>query len=513
LKIKKTNNKNITIIIPVYKDRKTLNLCLESLKKCVSSDVKIILINDRSPEYLTMEKNILRSIKNYPNFHYYLNEENMGFLKTCNKAVFEIDKTENDVLFLNSDTKVTRNFLENMREVLYKKEEIAVVCPRTNNAFYLSFPISKDEKSNLSPKKSYYFYKKYRSYFPRYQIIPTAIGFCMLIKREVINKLGLFDEIYDKGYQEENDFSQRAIKNGFLIAVSHKSFVFHYVGKSFNEETKKNLNERNYRILLERYPNFNREVGRYYDSLSPVDYYSKILTNYPDQKIVFCLYKLKINLIKKIIPLIDSLILELKLENKIYIMIDKKNDDYLRLSKKYRNIIFEDYKTPDFFYGIIFSDYADNRSLFLMNRISLKFVGVFLRGLLKTSKMRFLERRKRFLSPLRALSGKNRRFLETPLKNKKNRISPRLFSYDIFSKTIEEAFLKIRKNMMKGIQKNSFGPRKKIGEGGKNIPNIPKKDLNNIFIRYNKIKKLGIKNIKLKRANIFIRILRFLFPN
>ena len=43
--------------------------------------------------------------------------------------------------------------------------------------------------------------------------IPTAHGFCMYIKREAIDDLGLFDEeTFGKGYGEENDFSYRCLQ-------------------------------------------------------------------------------------------------------------------------------------------------------------------------------------------------------------------------------------------------------------------------------------------------------------
>ena len=92
-------NKKVTIIIPVYKDWDTLKLCIESLKKHVNSRHQIFLVNDMSPEWETMEHHIKKIIEGCTQFHYFRNTENMGFVKTCNFAVQELDKTDNRRFF------------------------------------------------------------------------------------------------------------------------------------------------------------------------------------------------------------------------------------------------------------------------------------------------------------------------------------------------------------------------------------------------------------------------------
>ncbi|HOV14963.1 MAG TPA: glycosyltransferase family 2 protein, partial [Spirochaetota bacterium] len=367
--------KDVTIIVPVYKHWKSLKICLLSLKKHLEKNEKVIIINDRAPDYDLIEKKIFDLIRDCDNFHYYLNDKNLGFLKSCNRAVLELDNSDNDILLLNSDTKVTSGFLEEMRNVLYAKNNIAIVCPRTNNAYFLSFPVSRVEKNEIDSKKCFSLYNKYKKYLPIYNIIPTAIGFCMLIKREVINKFGFFDEVYQKGYHEENDYSQRLRKNGYKIAVSNRSFVFHFVGKSFNREEKNSLNERNYKILINRYPNFTVDVENYYNSLNRVDYFSNIIAN-GGNRVVLCVYKIGIKNIRKVMPIIANFINKYKNIYEIYILIDKKSDDFCLLSKKYENVIFEDFIKPYFFISINFTASFDVNKYYLLNRISIKILNM-----------------------------------------------------------------------------------------------------------------------------------------
>ena len=75
-----------TIVVPVYKDWSTLSSCIESLKKYVPSGNSVLLINDCGPEWEELEHNILSAIADCPNFTYAKNEENLGFVKTCNHS-------------------------------------------------------------------------------------------------------------------------------------------------------------------------------------------------------------------------------------------------------------------------------------------------------------------------------------------------------------------------------------------------------------------------------------------
>jgi GT2 family glycosyltransferase len=64
--------------------------------------------------------------------------------------------------------------------------------------------------------------------------IPTAVGFCMYIRRDCLNEVGGFDERhFGKGYGEENDFSMRAKALGWRHALSADVFVYHAGSVSF----------------------------------------------------------------------------------------------------------------------------------------------------------------------------------------------------------------------------------------------------------------------------------------
>lgn len=257
------NKHKVTIIVPVYGDWLSLKDCIESLKVNVDPVHHVMLVNDCGPEVDVIETNIKAAIKNQSNFNYWRNPKNLGFVGTCNRAVLKLDKTDNDIVLLNSDTKVTEGWLDEMLAVMYDNQKIGAVSPRSNNATICTFPISAMRDHGLKPDQSYKLWQKYHDRFPSYSSAPTAHGFCILIRRTLINKYGLFDPVYGKGYGEEVDFCQRLAKQGWHSVISHHAFVFHLEARSFSLVAKAKMIEANSQIVSKRFPNYKQAVNDY----------------------------------------------------------------------------------------------------------------------------------------------------------------------------------------------------------------------------------------------------------
>jgi len=255
---------NISIIVPVYGDWPSLSECIESLIEYTSpSKHKVLLVNDCGPEADELEQHIKKTIKGYNHFAYHRNKKNLGFLKNCNNAVENLDKTGNDILLLNSDTKVTEGALEELAYVLESDKKIGAVSPRSNNATITTVPLRAMKQKGIEPKKSYALFKKINQRFPRTSVVPTAHGFCILIRRSLIEKYRLFDPVFGKGYGEEVDFCQRIRAHGYVCVLANRAYVFHQEARSFSLETKAKLLEENNKIIRERYPSYQKEVRDY----------------------------------------------------------------------------------------------------------------------------------------------------------------------------------------------------------------------------------------------------------
>ena len=101
---------------------------------------------------------------------------------------------DRDVLLLNSDTVVTKGWMDKIIACAYSSPEIGTVTPMSNAATLCSVPvICVDNKipENLSIDE--YAELVERCSLKKYPRITAAVGFCMYIKRAVINEVGLFD--------------------------------------------------------------------------------------------------------------------------------------------------------------------------------------------------------------------------------------------------------------------------------------------------------------------------------
>lgn len=243
--------KQVDIIIPVYNGYDDIQLCMESIFKYTDLTThRVLLVNDKSPD-----ERILPLLQSYVREHVELIDSpvNEGFSASVNKGMLASDT---DVILLNSDTIVTKNWVEKIVACAYHDKETGTVTPLSNSATLCSTPImcqDNDVPANVTIDE--YAQIIEHCSFREYPRITVAVGFCMFIKREVIDLVGLFDgATFQRGYGEENDFCNRAEQYGYKHVMCDDTFVYHKGTVSFLTEEKQRLIEDHDRILRERYP-------------------------------------------------------------------------------------------------------------------------------------------------------------------------------------------------------------------------------------------------------------------
>ncbi len=250
--------KKCDIIIPIYNAYDCVIACIESvIKNTDFKNNRLILIDDKSSDKRIKEK-LEEYKKKYSFIDVFYNQKNKGFVGTVN---YGMKYSKNDVILLNSDTEVTKQWIEKMQKCAYSDQKIATVTPLSNNATLASVPnsfvpndipkgMTLDEMANLVEKCS----------MCEYPEIPTGHGFCLYIKRDVLNDIGFFDEeTYGRGYGEENDFCFRALDKGYRHLLCDDTYIYHKESQSFAEE-KKDLIDSALKILSKKYPVYKERL-------------------------------------------------------------------------------------------------------------------------------------------------------------------------------------------------------------------------------------------------------------
>lgn len=247
----------VDIIIPIYNAYEELCECLDTLYKNTNFPYNLVLINDCSPDERIAP--LLEKYNKRENVTVYNNEFNLGFVRTVN---FGITHTQNNVVFLNSDTMLTPHWLRKLVIAGCSCDNTATVTPFSNAAGAFSVPeIGKNEDIPDGFALEEISALVERNSKLDYVHVPTGNGFCMYVTRKALDTVGILDyEAFSRGYGEENDFCMRAKNAGFCNLICDDTYVYHKRSASFKEE-KLELIKNNRKILDERYPEYSREIS------------------------------------------------------------------------------------------------------------------------------------------------------------------------------------------------------------------------------------------------------------
>lgn len=210
--------------------------CLESLDKVVREnfDLKVLVIDNASSEKLE-----LPSFSNL-NVRFIENKENLGFSGGHNVGIkFALDNGADFIVILNNDTVVDENLISEF--IKSSKENVGIIAPKIY--FHPGFEFHKGRYKKEDEGKVFWYaggimdFKNVIGHhrgvdevdhgqYDSVESTDFASGCCMLVRREVFEKIGLFDDKYFL-YYEDNDFSQRAKHSNFDIRYNPKAILWH----------------------------------------------------------------------------------------------------------------------------------------------------------------------------------------------------------------------------------------------------------------------------------------------
>jgi len=189
--------KDVTVLIPTYYGNYMLTTCISSLMKACAG-VKILL---------------------------YKND--VGWLQACNELMASV---QTDVILLNDDTIIISDILQSMRNMAYSADSIGIVGGKAlslDENTIINYGIYVGPDGNTAHR--YYGQPRASVKAERQQAVE---GSCMYIKREVLDKIGYFDEGYGFGFREEVDLCFRAREAGYQIVSTPEAEYIHLVSQT-----------------------------------------------------------------------------------------------------------------------------------------------------------------------------------------------------------------------------------------------------------------------------------------
>jgi len=237
---------NLAVLILHFADPKKTLACLSSIDKADKKGllVKIFLIDNGTGTKFAKNKNI----------EFIRNSRNLGFAKGINRGLLKALKNKNTdyFLILNNDTRLPRDFFQKIKETSFAVSGVVIKFKSEKGEWIY------DYGGKINPwtaKTEHFEYKRLiKKYIPSNQ--DYFSGCCLLIKREVFAKIGLFDERYFF-YYEDVDFCLSARNAGFNLGLVQDSVIFHELSSSIGRWSNKAIFEN----LKSRLKFINKNLG------------------------------------------------------------------------------------------------------------------------------------------------------------------------------------------------------------------------------------------------------------
>ncbi|WP_417884428.1 glycosyltransferase [Vibrio rumoiensis] len=241
-------NKKVGIVVVSYNAHKAVELTLSSLRKASNqTSYKLIFIDNDSKK--EQQKLIRESFERYaksdPDWKFIQQDENLGFSGGNNIGIREFlrDDEVDQICLLNSDVIVTDNWLDRMVE----KGELAVSAVTNKADSEQCVPCDYDYVLNdtlningIGIKEECYqkikeFADKRYMDFKNNIVSSDVTFFCVLMRKDIVEKIGLLDETFFPGGYEDDDYCIRLKNNGILPKLCRDIFIHHWGSESFGQ--------------------------------------------------------------------------------------------------------------------------------------------------------------------------------------------------------------------------------------------------------------------------------------
>lgn len=214
-----------SIVIVTHNQLAHTRRCLDSVARLTPEPHEVIVVDNSSTD------GTRAYLESLPGVRVILNSGNRGFPAAANQGILAANGE--DILLLNNDTIVTAGWLGRLRAALSSDDAVGLVGPVSNNVSGgQQVPAIYSNESELAA----FARERGRLHAGEAQRTDRLVGFCLLFRRAVVERVGLLDERFGMGNFEDDDFCRRARAAGFRALIVRDAFVHHVGSATFRGE-------------------------------------------------------------------------------------------------------------------------------------------------------------------------------------------------------------------------------------------------------------------------------------
>lgn len=218
-----TTTRGLTsIVLVTFNQLEYTRLCIDSVLTHTQTPFELVCVDNGSTDGTV---DYLRTLAGAT---VVANGDNRGFPAAANQGIRAARGEQ--ILLLNNDTVVTPGWLERMLAAFDHDPQVGLVGPCSN---YCSGPqeiaVPYEKLDRIVPFADDWA----RVNAGQIVDIDRLVGFCLLFRRSVVDRIGLLDERFGIGNFEDDDFCRRAIAAGFRTVLAVDAFVHHFGSRTF----------------------------------------------------------------------------------------------------------------------------------------------------------------------------------------------------------------------------------------------------------------------------------------
>ncbi|WP_178021029.1 glycosyltransferase family 2 protein [uncultured Paenibacillus sp.] len=244
-----------SIIIPTYDRIDLLLQCLDHIDRHTTSPYEVIVVDNGSSDGTAAAVRRRRG-----RVRLAVHPRNLGFARAINTGLMMAKG--NTIVLLNNDVLVTERWLDQLLACLQQFPEAAAAGPVTN---YISgeqqIGVPYDNVADMPAFAALH----NRSDPQKWRVTDRLVGFCVAFPRTTLEQIGYFDEGYEIGNFEDDDWVARLRLQGKRMVIAGDTFVHHYGSmtmKGLGSQGFQEINTRNYHFFSEKWGNLHALYAR-----------------------------------------------------------------------------------------------------------------------------------------------------------------------------------------------------------------------------------------------------------